>query len=61
MATYILGPKLRSPNQTWLDVIKNIKLLVPKSELDGLIERTIRDIKKKIKSGAAFGLAWSGG
>ncbi len=61
MATYILGQKLRSPNQTWLDVIQNIKLLVPKPELDNLIERTVRNIKKKIKSGAGFGLAWSGG
>lgn len=55
-----LGRKQKISNTDWLDTISSIEDIVKKSELDNLIEKTVKDIIEKTKrKKAAF--AWSGG
>lgn len=56
----VLGRKQRIKNSDWIDTFEKIEQLVSKEELDQLVEKTVRDIKKKTK-GKKAAYAWSGG
>jgi|AATF01.1.fsa_nt_gi GMP synthase, PP-ATPase domain/subunit len=56
----VLGRKQRIKNSDWVDVFEKIEQSVTKKELDCLVEKTIKDIKKKAK-GKKAAYAWSGG
>ncbi len=56
----VLGRKQRIKNSDWIEVFGKIEQLVPKKELDELVEETVKEIKKKSK-GKKAAYAWSGG
>ncbi len=56
----IFGRKQRIKNSDWIDTFEKIDQLVTKEDLEQLINKTIRDVKKKIK-GKKVAYAWSGG
>lgn len=56
----ILGRKQRIKNSDWMDTFKKIEQLVTEKELNQLVERTVKEIKKKTK-GKKAAYAWSGG
>lgn len=56
----VLGRKQRIKNSDWLEAIRNIENIVPKSTLDRLVDDTIADVKEKTK-GKKAAFAWSGG
>lgn len=56
----VLGRKQRIKNSDWIDTFEKIDQLVTKEDLEQLINKTIRDVKKKIK-GKKVAYAWSGG
>lgn len=45
----VLGRKQRIQNSDWIDAFEKIEQLVSKEELDQLVEKTVREIKKKTK------------
>ena len=55
----VLGRKQRIKNSDWADAFEKIEQSVTKKELDCLVEKTIKDIKKKAK-GKKAAYAWSG-
>lgn len=56
----VLGRKQRIQNADWIKAMHEIENIVPKPELDVLVENTVTEIRKKTKNKkAAF--AWSGG
>ena len=56
----VLGRKQRVNNSEWIDTFGKIEQLVTKKELDQLVEKTVKEIKKKTK-GMESAYAWSGG
>lgn len=56
----VLGRKQRIKNSDWIDTFEKIEQLVTKKELDQLVEKTVKEIKKKTK-GKKVAYAWSGG
>ena len=56
----VLGRKQRIKNSDWIDTFEKIEQLVSKKELDQLVEKTVKEIKKKTK-GKKAAYAWSGG
>lgn len=56
----VLGRKQRIKNSDWIDAFGKIEQLVSKKELDQLVEKTVKEIKKKTK-GKKTAYAWSGG
>lgn len=56
----VLGRKQRIKNSDWIDTFGKIEQLVSKKELDQLVEKTVKEIKKKTK-GKKAAYAWSGG
>ena len=56
----VLGRKQRIKNSDWIDTFGKIEQLVTKKELDQLVEKTVKEIKKKTK-GKKAAYAWSGG
>lgn len=56
----VLGRKQTSSHEEWLQVMGNIERIVPKRELDNLLDRSVEDVKKKTK-GKKTAFAWSGG
>lgn len=56
----VLGRKQRIQNSDWIDAFGKIEQLVSKKELDQLVEKTVKEIKKKTK-GKKAAYAWSGG
>jgi len=55
-----LGRKQTSSHEDWVQVMDNIERIVPKRELDNLLDRSVEDVKKKTK-GKKTAFAWSGG
>jgi len=45
----VLGRKQRIKNSDWIDTFGKIEQLVPKEELDQLVGKTVKEIKKKPK------------
>lgn len=60
MGNSLLGRKQRVSNSDWLEAIKEIENIVPKSELDKKVGQTVKDIKATTK-GKKVAFAWSGG
>lgn len=56
----VLGRKQRINNSDWIDTFGKIEQLVTKKELDQLVEKTVKEIKKRTK-GKKSAYAWSGG
>ena len=56
----VLGKKQRIKNSEWIEALADIEQKVSKKELDQLVSRTIKEIKKKAK-GKKAAYAWSGG
>lgn len=56
----VLGRKQKIKNSDWMDTFGKIEQLVTKKELDRLVEKTVKEIKKKTK-GKKAAYAWSGG
>ncbi len=56
----VLGRKQRIKNSDWVDTFEKIEQLVSKKKLDQLVEKTVKEIKKKTK-GKKAAYAWSGG
>lgn len=56
----VLGRKQRIKNSDWIGAFGKIEQLVSKKELDQLVEKTVKEIKKKTK-GKKAAYAWSGG
>ena len=56
----VLGRKQRIKNSEWIEALADIEQKVSKKELDQLVSRTIKEIKKKAK-GKKAAYAWSGG
>ena len=60
MGDAVLGRKQRIKNSDWTDTLGKIEQLISKKELDQLVEKTIKEIKKKTQ-GKKTAYAWSGG
>ncbi len=56
----VLGRKQRIKNSDWINAFDKIERLVSKKELDQLVEKTVKEIKKKTK-GKKAAYAWNGG
>jgi 3'-phosphoadenosine 5'-phosphosulfate sulfotransferase (PAPS reductase)/FAD synthetase len=56
----MLPRKQKSNQSDWLEVLENIDLLISKSEIESLIDKTVERIKKDIK-GKRVAFGWSGG
>lgn len=56
----VLGRKQRIKNIDWVEALDKIEQLVSEKELNLLVEKTLKEIKKKIK-GKKAAYAWSGG
>ena len=56
----VLGRKQRIQNSDWIDAFGKIEQLMSKKGLDQLVEKTVKEIKKKTK-GKKAAYAWSGG
>lgn len=55
-----LGRKQKISNDAWLNAMKHIEELVPKSELDERVGQTVKDIMATT-NGKKAAVAWSGG
>ena len=55
-----LGRKQRIKNSEWIEALADIEQKVSKKELDQLVSKTVKEIKKKAK-GKKAAYAWSGG
>lgn len=55
-----LGRKQRIQNSDWIKAIREIENIIPKLELDTLVESTVAEIREKT-SGKKAAFAWSGG
>lgn len=55
-----LGIKQKLKNSDWIDTFRKVEQLVSKKELDQLVDKTVKEIKKKSK-GKKAAYAWSGG
>ena len=55
-----LGKKQRINNSDWIEAFGKIEQLVPREELDQLVEKTVAEIQKKTE-GKKAAFAWSGG
>ena len=55
-----LGRKQKISNDAWLNVMKHIEELVPKSELDEKVGQTVKAIMDTAR-GKKAAVAWSGG
>ena len=60
MGQQILGRKQKISNDAWLEAMKQIEDLVPKSELDERVGQTVKDIMATT-NGKKAAVAWSGG
>ena len=56
----VLGRKQRIKNTDWIDAMNKIEQLISEKELNQLVEKTLKEIKKKTK-GKKAAYAWSGG
>lgn len=56
----VLGRKQRSKNTDWIAAFENIEQSVSRKDLDHLVDKTVKEIKKKTK-GKKAAYAWSGG
>ncbi len=56
----VLGRKQRIKNTDWIETLNKIEQLVSKKELNQLVEKTLKEMKKKTK-GKKAAYAWSGG
>lgn len=56
----ILGRKQSMKNEDWLEAVTKIEELVPRAELDELVETTIEEIRRET-AGKKVAYAWSGG
>lgn len=56
----MIGRKQRVQNSDWLDAVSRVEQAVGKKELDHLMDKTVKEIKKKTK-GMRAAYAWSGG
>ena len=56
----ILGRKQRIKNSEWIETLAKIEQAVSRKELDQLVDKTVKEIKKKTK-GKKAAYAWSGG
>ena len=56
----MLKMKQKTDNQAWLDTMKDIESIVPRDELDTLVEKTLADIKDKT-AGKKCAYAYSAG
>ena len=45
----VLGRKKKKKNSEWIEALADIEQKVSKKELDQLVSRTIKEIKKKAK------------
>ena len=55
----VLGRKQRIKNTDWIDAMNKIEQLISEKELNQLVEKTLKEIKKKTK-GKKAAYAWSG-
>lgn len=60
MGNAALGRKQRISNEAWIETIKNIENIIPKSDIDKKVGQTVKAIKK-ITKGKKVAFAWSGG
>ena len=56
----ILGRKQRIKNSEWIEAFAKIEQAVSRKELDQLVDKTVKEIKKKTR-GKKVAYAWSGG
>lgn len=56
----VLGRKQRIKNSDWIDTFGKIEQLVPRAELDQLVNDTVKEIREKT-AGKKAAFAWSGG
>lgn len=56
----ILGRKQRIKNSDWIETLRNIEQMVSRKDLEQLVEKTVKEIKKKTK-GKKVAYAWSSG
>lgn len=56
----VLGRKQRIKNSDWIEAIGKIEQMVSRKDLDQLVNKTVKEIKKKTK-GKKAAYAWSGG
>lgn len=56
----LLGRKQNIKNEDWLEAIANIESTVSKKELDSITDKTVKDIKAKVKNKKSA-YAWSAG
>ena len=56
----ILGRKQRIKNSEWIEAFAKIEQAVSRKELDQLVDKTVKEIKKKTR-GKKAAYAWSGG
>lgn len=56
----VFGRKQRIKNSEWIEALADIEDKVSKKELDQLVSKTVKEIKKKAK-GKKAAYAWSGG
>ena len=56
----MLGRKQRIKNDEWIEALGNIEQTVSRKELDQLVDKTVKEIKKKTR-GKKAAYAWSGG
>ncbi len=56
----MLGRKQRIKNSDWIEALERIEQAVSRKELERLVDKTVKEIKKKTK-GKKAAYAWSGG
>ncbi len=56
----VLGRKQRIKNSDWIEALGKIEQTVSRKDLDQLVDKTVKEIKKKTK-GKKAAYAWSGG
>lgn len=56
----VLGRKQRIKNSDWIDALAKIEQTVTRKNLDRLVDKTVKEIKKKTR-GKKAAYAWSGG
>ena len=56
----VLGRKQRIKNSDWIEAFEKIEQAVGRQELDQLVDKTVKEIKKRTK-GKKAAYAWSGG
>ena len=58
--TNVLGRKQKIKNSEWIEAMADIEQKISRMELDQLVSKTVKEIKKKAK-GKKAAYAWSGG